>query len=516
MRARLEDRGTLPTRSTRRSRGCSRAARSTTAASPAPTRAPRSRSKDAAGSASRRELLPWASPRDRRRSARRGLRRARRARAHRQRHPEKLRGRPVAEGSARAGPALSIPHAAGFTPAGVATALRRSAPGGATIRTEHHHAFQRDPPQFPRILRSRTATPSCRAPRSCPADDPTLLFTNAGMNQFKDVFLGKEKRAYTRATTSQKCMRVSGKHNDLDNVGPSLRHHTFFEMLGNFSFGDYFKKEAIPFAWELLTEVWSCRPDRLYPPSSRARPASRATTRRYDDLDAVRAGRADHRARRGRELLADGRDRALRPLLGDPLLPRRRRALRRRAARRTCRGIECSCDRYVEIWNNVFMEFDRQADGTLNPLPAPSIDTGMGLERITAVIQGKLSNYDTDLFTPILDAIGDAAGRPYGATHRRSGRRVDARHRRPPARDDLPHRRRRRPVERMARLRAAQDHAARDAARQEARLHRAGPARRSWTCVVGEMGDAYPELRTEPRRRSSASCAARRSGSTRC
>ena len=197
-------------------------------------------------------------------------------------------------------------------------------------------------------------------------------------------------------------MRVSGKHNDLDNVGPSLRHHTFFEMLGNFSFGDYFKQDAIEFAWKLLTEEWKLPPDRLLRHDLQGRrrhPARRrgATSIWREFLPADRIGELGA----GRQLLADGRHRPVRPLLGDLLLPRRRAALRRGSRRRLPR-LECGCDRFVEIWNNVFMEFDRQADGTLNPLPAPSIDTGMGLERITAVIQGTLSNYDTDLFTPLL------------------------------------------------------------------------------------------------------------------
>jgi alanyl-tRNA synthetase len=146
-----------------------------------------------------------------------------------------------------------------------------------------------------------------------PQEDPTLLFTNAGMNQFKDLFLGHERRDYTRATTSQKCMRVSGKHNDLDNVGPSLRHHTFFEMLGNFSFGDYFKQDAIAFAWDMLTGVWTLPADRLGrdPPGRRGLHA----------MARVRSRRPDSRARCGRQLLADGRHRALRALLRDPLLP---------------------------------------------------------------------------------------------------------------------------------------------------------------------------------------------------
>ena len=244
-----------------------------------------------------------------------------------------------------------------------------------------------------------------------PHDDPTLLFTNAGMNQFKDVFLGREKRAYRRATTSQKCMRVSGKHNDLDNVGPSLRHHTFFEMLGNFSFGDYFKKEAIPFAWELLTTVWQLPPDRLYPTIFKGEAGIPRDDEALRDLDDARAGRPDHRAGPRRELLADGRHRALRPLLGDPLLPRQRHPVRRgsaqvgRAAASIAAAIASSRSGTTCSWSSTGSRTAR-----CKPLPAPSIDTGMGLERITAVIQGKLSNYDTDLFTPILDAIGERAG----------------------------------------------------------------------------------------------------------
>jgi alanyl-tRNA synthetase len=250
-----------------------------------------------------------------------------------------------------------------------------------------------------------------------PVDDPTLLFTNAGMNQFKDVFLGKERRGYTRATTSQKCMRVSGKHNDLDNVGPSLRHHTFFEMLGNFSFGDYFKKDAIPFAWELLTTVWKLPADRLYPTIFRGE----ASIPRDDEAFAIwqlfvsddritELGLAENFWQMG-DTGPCGRCSEIHYFRGNDVPCEEARA------GRTCRGIDCSCDRFVEVWNNVFMEFDRQPDGTLIPLPAPSIDTGMGLERITAVIQGKLSNYDTDLFTPILTAIGERAGRRYTASH---------------------------------------------------------------------------------------------------
>jgi alanyl-tRNA synthetase len=249
-----------------------------------------------------------------------------------------------------------------------------------------------------------------------PHDDPTLLFTNAGMNQFKDVFLGKETRGYTRAATAQKCMRVSGKHNDLDNVGPSHRHHTFFEMLGNFSFGDYFKREAIPFAWMLLTEEWKLPADRLWATIFQGDAAVPRDDEAYDlwrkFLPSERVGElgaADNFWQMG-DTGPCGRCSEIYYFRGPGT------ACAEELAGGVCRGLECSCDRFIEIWNNVFMEFDRQVDGRLKPLPAPSIDTGMGLERITAVIQGKLSNYDTDLFTPLLGAIGKRAGLTYGGS----------------------------------------------------------------------------------------------------
>ena len=243
-----------------------------------------------------------------------------------------------------------------------------------------------------------------------PADDPTLLFTNAGMNQFKDVFLGAEERDYRRATTSQKCMRVSGKHNDLENVGPSLRHHTFFEMLGNFSFGDYFKTDAIPFAWELLTDVWQLPADRLHVTIFKGEDGIPRDDEAYDVWRAlVPADRiAELGAAENFWAMGDtgpcGRCSEIHYHRGDHLP----------CPSPACLGIDCSCDRYVEIWNNVFMEFERQDTGALVPLPAPSIDTGMGLERIVAVLQETLSNYDTDLFASLLAAIGDRAGTPYG------------------------------------------------------------------------------------------------------
>ena len=243
-----------------------------------------------------------------------------------------------------------------------------------------------------------------------PADDPTLLFTNAGMNQFKDLFLGRETRDYKRAATSQKCMRVSGKHNDLENVGPSLRHHTFFEMLGNFSFGDYFKADAIPFAWELLTGVWGLPAERLYATVFKGEGGvprddeAYAVWRRLVPQERIaELGAAENFWAMG-DTGPCGRCSEIHYHRGDHLP----------CSGPTCRGIDCDCDRYVEIWNNVFMEFERQPDGALAPLPAPSIDTGMGLERIVAVLQDKLSNYDTDLFTPLLSAIAARAGTEYG------------------------------------------------------------------------------------------------------
>ena len=243
-----------------------------------------------------------------------------------------------------------------------------------------------------------------------PGDDPTLLFTNAGMNQFKDLFLGGERREYRRAATAQKCMRVSGKHNDLENVGPSLRHHTFFEMLGNFSFGDYFKADAIPFAWELLTEVWGLPAERLHATVFRGEEGVPRDDEAYAVWERLvpasriaELGAAENFWAMG-ETGPCGRCSEIHYHRGDHLpCPAER-----------CLGIDCACDRYVEIWNNVFMEFERRADGSLTPLPAPSIDTGMGLERIVAVLQDKLSNYDTDLFTPLLAAIGERAGAEYG------------------------------------------------------------------------------------------------------
>jgi alanyl-tRNA synthetase len=244
-----------------------------------------------------------------------------------------------------------------------------------------------------------------------PAGDPTLLFTNAGMNQFKDVFLGRDKRDYARATTSQKCVRAGGKHNDLENVGRTARHHTFFEMLGNFSFGDYFKADAITFAWEFLTKDLGLDRRRL-----------KATVFRDDDeafdLWKSVAGLSDDRILRlGEEdnFWAMGDTGPCGPCSevhfhqGDDL------PCAEAAAGRTCLGPACECDRWLEIWNLVFMQFNRDASGTMTPLPRPSIDTGMGLERMAAVMQNKRSSYATDLFAPLIRHIAELSGKRYGA-----------------------------------------------------------------------------------------------------
>jgi len=235
-----------------------------------------------------------------------------------------------------------------------------------------------------------------------PANDPTLLFTNAGMNQFKDVFTGLEKRDYSRATSSQKCVRAGGKHNDLDNVGYTRRHHTFFEMLGNFSFGDYFKKDAIALAWQLLTRDFSIPKDRLY-----------VSVFREDD-DAERLWQDVAGVPKSRIFRLDEADNFWQMGETGPCGP--------------CSEIYYDFgpeagpgefphnpgERFVEIWNLVFMQFDRSADGVMTPLPRPSIDTGMGLERVSSVLQGKISNYDTDLLRPIIHRAAEMFGVAYG------------------------------------------------------------------------------------------------------
>ncbi len=247
-----------------------------------------------------------------------------------------------------------------------------------------------------------------------PQNDPTLLFANAGMNQFKDVFLGKEKRDYTRAASSQKCVRAGGKHNDLENVGVTARHHTFFEMLGNFSFGDYFKKDAIEFGWELLTRDLSLPKDRLKVTVfsgeggvPRDDEAHRFWQAHVAEDRILELGMKDNFWAMG-EVGPCGPCSEIHYFQGDHL------PCAEEAAGRRCLGVECECDRWLEVWNLVFMQYDRDDRGTLNPLPAPCVDTGMGLERVTAVVQGKLSNYETDLFAPLLAAVAGRANRRYG------------------------------------------------------------------------------------------------------
>ena len=252
-----------------------------------------------------------------------------------------------------------------------------------------------------------------------PTNDPTLLFTNAGMNQFKDVFLGLEQRDYNRATTCQKCVRAGGKHNDLENVGFTNRHHTFFEMLGNFSFGDYFKKDAIAFAWELVTSKdWYAIPvEKLY-----FTVFGGAEVSRGKKLD------ADKEAAKLWEKVGAPKDR----VIAVPGLRENFWAMGDTGPCGPCSEIfydmgpaasdqghtdckfGCECGRYVEIWNLVFMQFNRDADGKLNPLPKPSVDTGMGLERLAAALEGKISNFDTDLFMPLIHKAEEFTDVRYG------------------------------------------------------------------------------------------------------
>jgi len=242
-----------------------------------------------------------------------------------------------------------------------------------------------------------------------PKNDPTLLFANAGMNQFKDCFLGLEDRGYYRACSSQKCVRAGGKHNDLENVGRTARHHTFFEMLGNFSFGDYFKKEAIAYAWEFLTKDLGLDKNRLY------------VTVFTDDDEAADIWHLQEGVPRERIFRFGEKDNFW--AMGDtgPCGPCSEifwdNGPDVGCGRPDC-TVGCDCDRFMEIWNNVFMQFNRSADGTLTPLPKPSVDTGMGLERISTVMQGVKSNYDTDLFQGIIRHIEKLSGKRYRESER--------------------------------------------------------------------------------------------------
>jgi alanyl-tRNA synthetase len=246
-----------------------------------------------------------------------------------------------------------------------------------------------------------------------PVGDPTLLFTNAGMNQFKDVFLGLEQRDYKRATSAQKCVRAGGKHNDLENVGRTTRHHTFFEMLGNFSFGDYFKKDAIAFAWELATSKdWFGLPtDRLYATIFQG---EQGIARDHEAYEAwVRQSVPKNRIFEfglKENFWAMGDTGPCGPCseIHYDLGP-----AASELGHKDC-TLGCDCGRYVEIWNLVFMQFNRDASGAMTPLPKPCVDTGMGLERIAAVLQGKTSNYDTDLFRPLIALASELCEKAYG------------------------------------------------------------------------------------------------------
>src|SRR5215471_16307056 len=242
-----------------------------------------------------------------------------------------------------------------------------------------------------------------------PANDPTLLFTNAGMNQFKDVFLGLEKRDYKRATTSQKCVRAGGKHNDLENVGFTKRHHTFFEMLGNFSFGDYFKREAVAYAWELVTskDWFGIDKTKLYATifaGEQGIPRDDEAEKYWIEVGVPKERVFELGMKDNFWAMADtgpcGPCSEMHYDMGPAASE---------LGHTDCR-FPCDCGRFVEIWNLVFMQFDRDAAGTYNPLPKPSVDTGMGLERTTAVLQGVLSNYETDLFTPLIEAAAKLTG----------------------------------------------------------------------------------------------------------
>ncbi|THB75516.1 MAG: alanine--tRNA ligase [Desulfobulbaceae bacterium] len=239
-----------------------------------------------------------------------------------------------------------------------------------------------------------------------PQDDPTLLFTNAGMVQFKTVFMGEDKRDYKTATTSQCCMRAGGKHNDLENVGYTARHHTFFEMLGNFSFGDYFKKDAIAYAWEFLTDDLKLPKDKLWIS------VFEDDDEAYELWEEIEDGLL-----KGRIVRLDEKDNFW--AMGDtgPCGPCSEIHIDQ-GPEAGCDdpncAVGCDCDRYLELWNLVFMQFNRSEDGTMTPLPKPSIDTGMGLERIAAVLQGKLNNYDSDLFSPVINCLENLSGKKYG------------------------------------------------------------------------------------------------------
>lgn len=238
-----------------------------------------------------------------------------------------------------------------------------------------------------------------------PKDDPTLLFVNAGMVQFKTVFMGEDKREYNKAVTSQRCVRAGGKHNDLENVGYTARHHTFFEMLGNFSFGDYFKEDAIRYAWEFLTKELGVDASKLWVSIFDDDDEAEELWKKVEDLPKgriVRMGEEDN-------FWAMGDTGPCGPCSEIHI----DQGVEAGCGKAECK-LGCDCDRFLELWNLVFMQFNRSEDGTMTRLPKPSIDTGMGLERVAAVLQGKFNNYDSDLFTPIIAKLEELSGKNYG------------------------------------------------------------------------------------------------------
>jgi alanyl-tRNA synthetase len=318
-----------------------------------------------------------------------------------------------------------------------------------------------------------------------PQGDPTLLFTNAGMVQFKDIFLGNETRPYSRATTVQKVVRAGGKHNDLDEVGRTQRHHVFFEMLGNFSFGDYFKREAIGYAWELITEVYKLPRERLWATVFEEDDEAAALWQEVAGLPPeriVRLGAKDNFW----EMAATG-----------PCGPNSEIFIdlgeERRCDAPVCSIATCGCERWREFWNLVFMQFERQPDGSLVPLPKPSVDTGMGLERLATILQGVETTWDTDLLRPLIDRVVELSGRSYDQQEWEPGfpHRVVADHARAItfliADGVLPSNEGRGYVLRRILRRAARF--GRQLGFQEPFLARVAQT------VVDQFGDAYPELR---------------------
>ena len=269
------------------------------------------------------------------------------------------------------------------------------------------------------IKKGHTFVPSAPV---IPQEDPTLLFTNAGMNQFKDIFLGKGSRPYQRAVNSQKCIRVSGKHNDLEEVGHDTYHHTFFEMLGNWSFGDYYKKEAIRWAWELLTEVWGLPKNKLY-----------ATVYQDDDQAAQLWAEVTDIAPQ-RILRFGAKDNFWEMGAAGPCGPCSEihidlgpQHCDKKGLEHIC-GVNGDCGRYIELWNLVFIQYNRDEQGQLHPLPRQHVDTGAGFERLVAVLQNKRSNYDTDIFTPIINSLAELVGEDYTDSTEQKAYRVIADH----------------------------------------------------------------------------------------